>query len=385
MKRFCCATKIMEGKEALERVTFELYRANINRVLVITDRQAVTSGARSKSKKLLKHYEGIVYYLTLTVGNWANIENVRTVYDKFIETKSEIIICIGGDTIAYIGKAVKALVNVGVSEIGEIKNLRVLDKVPLMLIPTRVNSIAYGAGYTTIFDNKKRKIHRLIGEAVSPNHIIIDSHIIDKLGQRVITKRMLRVVGIALIALSERDMSINSRVFSYAALDVVKSLFLKDSSKQVMEANESVIAGMVNASIGFRGIPNRIFSLMVMYITIRKDIDHLDAFMILLDSFLKLFGKYFEPEDIDMLGVYLEDEQVFQIKDTSERGLYVIGKFRDLIYNQAEECGSIYKLSDFGMVKEDLEIIISQIIIDLGDNVSKNQKQQIRDLMYSAY
>lgn len=385
MKRFCCKAKIMEGREALERVGFEVYRANANRVLVITDNQAVLSGARRKLKKLARFYEGRVTYLSLRVSNWANLEDVMKAYDKFIETKSEFIICLGGDAVADIGKAMKSLVNVGVSDIGEIKSLRVEDKVPLMLIPTKVNSIAYGAGHSTVFDNEKRKIYRLIGESASPTHIIIDNKIIDRLTKKATTKGVLRVVGLSLIALAEREMAINSRVFSYAALDMVKPLFLKDSSKQIMEASESIIAGMVNAGIGFRGMPNRIFSMMVMYITFRKEIDHLDAFMILLDSFLKLLCTIFQPEDIDMLGVYLEDEHFFQIKDTTERAQYVIGKFRELINIQAEEYGATNNLRSYGMVKEDIDIIVSQVVLSLGDSITSNQQIQIRDLMYSAY
>ena len=254
-----------------------------------------------------------------------------------------------------------------------------------MLIPTSVNSIAYGVGEITVYDEWKRKIYRLIGESASPNHIIIDNQLIDKLTESEINKRVLRVVGIALIALSDRELATSSRVFSYAALDIVKSLFLSDSSKQSKEANVKVIAGIVDAGIGYKGMPNRIFKLMVMYIAIRKKLDHLDAFMILLDSFLKVFGESFDPEDINMLGVYLEDDHVFQIKDDSERGQYVIGEFRKLINHQYKESSTIYNLRDIGLVKEDLEIIIAQIIVDLGDKATEIQQLKIRNLMYSAY
>ena len=384
-KRFSNKAKVMYGNDALDRISFELYRNNSTRIFVLSDNVSVASGATEIIKGILDDSDANATYLEMDAEGIVSIDMVRLAYNKYAESKSEFIICVGGDDIANVAKAVKALANGCTDDISKITSLNVEDKTPLMLIPTKVKSVTYAVGITNVFDKKTQKLYRLSGKSLCPNNVIIDKRATIKLSRSIAHERIIMVMGMALVALSESKLSISARIYLYAALDCLKTPLSNNKKMLLGRSGEDIVMAMVNAGIGYTGVTKCIFSLIVLHLTIRRNVFYNDVFLALLDKYLILFTNRYKDEDINLLGKYLDEDKVFEMKDSDCRRTYVIGEFRKKINELTSTMGAVRTLSELGVEEEDKEIIVKNVVNSLGNDITISMQDDIKKLIDLAF
>ena len=384
-KKFCNKAKIMYGKDSLNRISFELSRNNSTRVFVLSDSTSMQSGAVGRIKNLFKGSDASATYYIIDVEKWSTTDVVTSAYQKFYDSKCEFIICVGGDGIANIAKAIKVLANVGTSDITQVTNLNVKDNVPLMLIPTSVKSVSYGVGNTSVVDKDNNKLYKLSGSVLCPNYIIIDKRVVTKLSEQIANERILLILGMSLVALSEPLMSISARIFAFTAMDSLKEPLAIDKHRYLGRTGEEIVIATVAAGIGFTGVPKCMLSLMVMHISICKNIEYNEIFFALLGKYLNLFLGRYSTDDINLLGKYLDDDSVFNITDMQDRREYVISKFIKII-NELSECiGGVSSLSELGLEESEKSMIIDKVVNSYGSDITSAKVSDIQALMDSAF
>lgn len=368
MKEFYNKTKIIYGRNALERLYSELYYYKCTRLFVITDEYSVFSGIINRVRKLLSSNNLEITYVTIQNSIKVDTQCVKLAYEQCRASNSDFILCIGSDVVASIGKAVKLLIDEGVNDLEKISKISDNDVVKLLFLPTDIDNMTFSTGKIAVYDVFNNKIFRFNCDKLTPSFIIIDNRIIKKISSEKFFSKISVILGLSIITLMQDNIPISAKVLADTALDIIQ-VQLK-CSNQVLPYDKLLVS-QVYSSIAYGYVRDKLLSSILFNIYVHTDLDYNQIFSSIYPKYLKVFFNTPKYELADYLATLYSKDHYAEL-DSKAKYNYICDSIMYSIYFCLSKCNN-KGLGSLGMNHNQIEDIVNSIIIENGlkDNYEK--------------
>lgn len=380
-KKFYNKAKIMCGTDALDMISYELIKNICTRVMVLYDSK-VNYKVITRIKEILAVANVNATFISVKDKPVATISRVKFALTQFVDTVSEVMICVGGESVINIGKAVKALVSTGKTEVADLKELNVLDKMQLMLVPTRMSGISVATANAMVYDKYNNIVYQLDGDVVNPNCVIVDKRTISKPKKHydfVIAK--LLPLGMALVVLSDKYTPIYAKTFALSALDFFKGHISDNFIGYDMPA-EDLFMAQLYAGNAYHCVRDGFLDSMVLHTAMKTGREYEEAFAPIFARYLIYYKETLNKSIIDELGEMLGVEKYIKIpKENREE--YVASAIEKSL-QMLKTGNSAFSLSALG-VNVDIINQVTQLVLEDMNAVGNHEKEMmIQKVLYDA-
>ena len=371
---------LITGKSVSELAGQEVKRLGKNRVFLVTDEVLVSMGVVEGVKRSVER-ENLPYEIFDQVKTEPEDEYVDTGLKLFEESKSDIIVAVGGGSPIDTAKAISIMM----TNPGSIRDYMGTGKVqnpgiPLIAIPTTAGTGSEATQFTIITDTK-RDVKMLIG---SP-FIIPTVALVDPLLTLEMPPSLTAATGIdALTHAIEAYVSVKAQPMSDAmALEAIKLLSLNLRRAWAygkdIEARSNVLMGSLMAGIAFSNSSVALVHGMSRPMGAYFHIPHGVSNAILLGIVMEFSLEGNPSRYAKVASCMGEDISGLQDKDAAMKGAQTVKKLiADL---------NIPRLRDLGIDKQDLEKLTHQMAKDAiaSGSPSNNPRQVTEEEIIKLY
>ncbi|MFP4478684.1 MAG: iron-containing alcohol dehydrogenase [Candidatus Izemoplasmatales bacterium] len=179
--------KIIDGKEALEKVPFILQKNNKHKVFVVTDDYLVKT---NRFKKMVESLEKLkiqykIYDQTKPNPSIKMVEEALLVYN---ENQCDALIAYGGGSVIDLAKVVGARVVRPNLSVEKMKGtLKILKKIPLLIaIPSTVGTGSEATLAAVVSNKDTQDKFAIMDPALMPHYAVLDLDIVKSLPKKLI-------------------------------------------------------------------------------------------------------------------------------------------------------------------------------------------------------
>jgi len=361
-------TKVIFGKDCLEKITNIVEPFKPNRIMLVTGR---------KSMKKLGVTDRIIDYLNCRVVVYNKVEqnpDVTTVENgiRFLkDEKCDLVIGLGGGSAIDTAKAVSVLSkNQGPVDEYLFGKMKIVDRgVPLIAIPTTAGTGTEVTQYASIIDETKKRKLSLSHEYIHPSIAIVDPTLTDTMPKFVTATTGLDALSQCIEAYWAKDHTPISDIFALNGI----ALIFNNLVNAFNHAENIAFRGKMALAALFSGIAISITKTTIVHsvsypLTTHFKISHGLACALTLPSFIRYNSKVVR-------------QRIYNIARTigAEDVEDLVGKVEELI----SSLEVAKRLGDVGVRRRDIELIVSEGFRPdrAGNNPRKVTKEDLRAIL----
>lgn len=339
-------TKVIFGKDCLEKITNIVEPFKPNRIMLVTGRKSMKKlGVTDRIIDYLKNRRVVVYNKVEQNPDVTTVENgIRFLKDE----KCDLVIGLGGGSAIDTAKAVSVLSkNQGPVDEYLFGKMKIVDRgVPLIAIPTTAGTGTEVTQYASIIDETKKRKFSLSHEYIHPSITIVDPTLTVTMPKFVTATTGLDALSQCIEAYWAKDHTPISDIFALNGI----ALIFNNLVNAFDHAENIAFRGKMALAALFSGIAISITKTTIVHsvsypLTTHFKISHGLACALTLPSFIRYNSKAVRQRICNIA-------QTIGAEDVE--GL--VGKVEDLVSSLKVP----RRLGEVGVQRRDIELIVSE-------------------------
>lgn len=371
VKTFFGIDKIKELKSIIN------YELEVNRVMLFIGGQSLRkSGNLELILKQLQEKKIIIYDNIPSNPDIGDLYKIKNYCDN---QEYDAIISIGGGSVIDIGKSISALQGLKINDIDALREtinsksyLNNDKKVPIIAIPTTAGTGSEVTCWATIWDKQKKVKYSISNEDIYPTLAIVDPKLTLTMPTNITVTTALDALTHATEAFWSKDSNEIVRMYALRAIEnIIENIEplidkLDDLELRTKISNGSLFAGLAFSNTRTTSCHSISYPLTSLY-----GISHGVAVSMTLGKMIKI-NEIALKEKEKLLSA-------FKVND--------LGEIDNLIKRIYQKAYISYKLRDYGIRKEDIELILNKAVTPsrMNNNPIVVTKQMIRDILNDIY
>ncbi len=353
-------TKIMAGKNVIDKLNFESIYSNAKSVLVITDVLGGFNCTKFKIKKALSK-DIKINFIKIKDNNYASFENVDKCIAIANANNVDYIICVGSEIAINVGKAVNANLN----------------KQLTCVITMEGNHQSILSSHYELNKEDSDILYVLSKSGAIPDIVMIDEKMLDKFGEIARRGMELGILIMSLLTIANVNDE-SKKLNSIAALGII--------GKQESVSLVDLVTAEMFAGYDFIDMPKNVLHEFVLRGVRFTDVNYSLILSLIMKKSINKIVQAISDEDIKVLW-NLYSINASDIEDWKEQLCKVIDN-KIINYFVEKDIPSV--INEIGLNSKEIERIAEEIFAIKQQNVEEeeiwlNNLSKIKDLVYGNF
>lgn len=353
-------TKIMAGKNVIDKLNFESVYSKAKSVLVITD---VFGGFNCTKFKIKKAFSKDIKinFIKIKDNNYASFENVDKCLAIANANNVDCIICVGSEIAINVGKAVNANLN----------------KQLICIITMEGNHQSILSSHYELIKEDTNILYAISKSGAIPNVVMIEAKLLDKFGEIARLGMELGILIMSLLTITNVNDECE-KLNSISALGIV--------GKQESVSLVDLVTAEMLVGYDFISIPKNVLHEFILRAVRFTDVNYSLILALIMKKSINKIVQAISYEDIRALG-NLYGINATDIEDWKEQ-LYKVINNKIINYFVEKDIPSV--INEIGLNSKEIEIIAAEIFAIKQQNNEEeeiwlNNLSKIKDLVYGNY